>query len=595
VKASIQLVALFAPPPKLVLSALASSLATWLMWLAGFQANLVPIFACLVAWTVSNSWDLLLVQPIGLWDRAWPVLDKTLIRTRLAAPCVAGWVPNLASLVATAALCTLGVVEARQLGTALLDGALLFALTALLSLASHQFARRAELALSVTAGLIAVLFSVGFIRVSQGPALGWLSVESAVLLECGLGSGAALAVYLFMRAERWWAERAWRVDSGPLALGRGSLTPSGGPRWKAWVIFRAFYADFGAIWLVVILFLLLFWRTPTLTTWVALSAWLGWVSPKLGLFSAGPFQAHLPISRRRVFILSLVPFLVFVVLGSLFENRALSYPRAVTPGWYMKDILAAGPRGANLDEQRLLVPSFLWRATLDEPPMITAPNGQSRRLAGFQVVRGLPLTLYNPFDARVRDEPGFVAYQLSRALREGAWISVSPAEVQSVCSFYGPGLTPRQNAVLESSFPFACLNQQYAMDARLPPGFSIIRIWLSGALAWLGMLHALNARRRREKWYQVAVYAYSLALWLGLNVGGFLAFQALHGSDPTGSWPPLFTGAVLIGELTRWLQGAPLSVGCALALSFGLMLWDAYRRFQRMEPFSGRLPARSAS
>jgi hypothetical protein len=61
---------------------------------------------------------------------------------------------------------------------------------------------------------------------------------------------------------------------------------------------------------------------------------------------------------------------------------------------------------------------------------VTSPSGESATVVPIPLVPGLPLAIVNPYDIDARSSIDFVAWQLSRALRDAYGIEVEPDELR---------------------------------------------------------------------------------------------------------------------------------------------------------------------
>ena len=257
-------------------------------------------------------------QAVGVWERAWPVSDQALLRAGAMAPCLVGWVPNLASLAATFVFWSLGGVTTAELGTALLDGLSLFALMPLVSFITRPFERGAELAVSIGVGLVGVIVAAACIRFVRGTPYGLAPPMAAAF---GFGGAAVLLAFLVLRwpsgfVDAWVRRAARRSDATEtVAVGVGA---SWKPAPARFAVIRALYgsrwsARLEALWAVFVLHLT--WQSGRfdLIWWFLMVN--GWRAGYLRNTQPRPLPAHLPVSPRQVFVFLLAPCCVFGLLG----------------------------------------------------------------------------------------------------------------------------------------------------------------------------------------------------------------------------------------------------------------------------------------
>jgi hypothetical protein len=220
----------------------------------------------------------------------------------------------------------------------------------------------------------------------------------------------------------------------------------------------------------------------------------------------------------------------------------------VDSGRYYDDVRRDGYYSDKL--YRIRVPAFSWRVSWGEPPLVTAPGGVARRPAAFAVLSGLPLNVYNPYDARLDDDPMFVNYQVSRVLSENWQFDVSPADVEHACG-----------AVKRGRMGARCLGGELVARYQVPRAWLPVEAWL---LCWVMLLtlrlqissrRAANTRTRtaptqaRVNWLDFLLL---LPLWVLAT-----ALDDVGTNDPTGFMRFRFAGAVLLGERHGSWSGRP--------------------------------------
>ena len=134
--------------------------------------------------------------------------------------------------------------------------------------------------------------------------------------------------------------------------------------------------------------------------------------------------AHLPVLRQRLFAWFVLPPMAAILLSLTIGYLAFD-------GDSRRDALIEFDRGPDVNCEEvydLRVRPDWWRITTGEPPLVTAPNGDSQRPTAHSIG---PFTLYNPYEAGYKPGTEFLAYQLSRALRDCCDLDLTPGQVQT--------------------------------------------------------------------------------------------------------------------------------------------------------------------
>lgn len=319
---------------------------------------------------------------------------------------------------------------------------------------------------------------------------------------------------------------------------------------------------------IVILHFILNYQLGLMFAWLLLSS--------LPLLSANLLPVHLPVPRRLVFALSMLPSWL-VLVAALGITLAQTQSRGIGQGDEVElrgTPVSFEPRHEARSEARVLTaPAHLWRLSWGPPAPIhleeTSTEPQSVQLVGS-------LYAYNPFSVSLGDDSALIGRQLSSALKACCDLDVSPAQA-AVHAHYA------ETGGLDSLYEAARRLQ------RMPVSMLALQFWLT-ILALLITVRLLCGAKAADR-PSLLSKTYATRLILGATVLasaalylGFLASQAV----PTGRiWKPLLVVQVVFAQvahlasLVPWLF-APLAV---------VSLWLGYRwtafHYSRLE-----LPAR---
>lgn len=293
-----------------------------------------------------------------------------------------------------------------------------------------------------------------------------------------------------------------------------------------------------------------------------------WLLAMLTMSSVNIVPVHLPVPRRRLFTMSLMPALFVGLVGAI-VTLSQTQSRGIGSGseWDMRNTPVAfvsQSDGAG-QERRLRVPAHLWRLTWGTPPMSPLPAGEQEP-ESFAVLG--PVRAYNPFTARWSDGPEVAGYQLSRALDACCNLRVSPEQAAAHIRF-------EQNGGLDTLYEAARRIQT------TPLALVALEFWVSVAALFLtlgGLMATDKAKPRLKVVLRIAAVLILTALY-----GGFVAgstHSSVLGSDV---WLPLLTvraglaQAASIGAAVPWIC-ATLGIGVLVILYL-----RASSRYERLE------------
>jgi hypothetical protein len=546
--------------------------ATTGTWLAlETPLPLMPyVFVCLV-WA-GSAIAFGAAQPSSDWERAWPVRPHTLLWTRTLGSCLLGWVALVAPLAVVSAGWALGTVSesdwlAFSYHAVLLLGAVPLVSVLVTRLQLLRGVPWVPIVIIVQLGLTLRVYYYAFFPSYQLPTLP---------LTLGLGSAALIAVLLaavslWLMPLRGLEPVTAGLELGPSQVGHQRQEAGVQPkaaRSPRFVLAQFFYLDASPYPAVA-------WcgAYSLLTSPFSYQAkgylWLSSIAFGFWVYVIH-LPAHLPVSRQRLLAYFLAPIavigpFVFSVEYARYDLRALyAQPlHAETQSWNLDRL----PQG--IEPQRLTVPNLLWRATWGEPPLIGAPGGPLHRPTAYPVVRGLPLQVYNPYQARFDDDPVFVTRQISRALSESTRVEVSTADVTRACERFDPRL----------EFPLqACVVLELTRPYRPPLAWRVVTAWVFSMLVLQSLLTTLALLRRpfRKHALAIAVTLLGGVLALGLATAVDVAVNHMIQYDPSRYFDLTFGLGVLLAELARLVERAPfvmalLGLG-TLAAMYGRLL-----------------------
>lgn len=297
-----------------------------------------------------------------------------------------------------------------------------------------------------------------------------------------------------------------------------------------------------------------------------LFAW--WLLAMLTVTSANVVPVHLPVPRRRLFNLSLLPTLAVALIGLVItltqtQSRGIGtgseFDLRSTPVSFVSRNDGAG------QEWRLSVPAHLWRLSWGVSPASPLPEGEIQP-ESLQVLG--PIHAYNPYTAALADGADVAGYQLSRAL-------------EACCDLH---LSPEQAAVHIRYEASGGLDTIYEAARRIqttPVALVALEFWLSAAALFL-TLRALMAAEDGRKWLRVGlrVGAVLLIAFFGAAFAARSTHTALVSTD---AWLPLLTVRAALAQAATIGAAVPW-IGAALGLALLAVLYSrAAAQYERLE------------
>lgn len=293
-----------------------------------------------------------------------------------------------------------------------------------------------------------------------------------------------------------------------------------------------------------------------------------WLLALLTLSSVNVVPVHLPVPRRRLFSLSLLPALFVGVVGAVVTisqtqsrgiGSASDFDMRSSPVKFVTETDGAG------QECRLSVPAHLWRLAWGAPPPSPVPTGELQP-ESFQVLG--PIRAYNPYSAKWSDGPELAGYQFSRALEACCDLRLSPEQAAA-------------HIRLEDNGGLITLYEAARRTQTTPLSLVALEFWVSAAALFMTLRGLMAAGGARSPWK------------LGMRLGAIAILTTLYASFVAGSthsslvssdvWLPLLTvraalaQAATVGAAIPWLAGA-------VALAVLVLLYSrASTGYERLE------------
>ncbi|HKO91965.1 MAG TPA: hypothetical protein VJU61_12470 [Polyangiaceae bacterium] len=567
-----ELLGFFAPPRQLARTGLIAAGISGVLLCLKLPLLSLPALSLWFAWWLGGSFAHIAIQPISYWDRAWPVPQQLLLRTRILAAWLASGVPTVALLLTASALYQLGVVSELAWARTVSHALCALGVVPLACAVAYKLSDRPQGSPTQVAALIVLpALALEAFSAWSGPGdsssafqpFGPLLLVGVLTASLGL-----LLTHLWVKSPELEASPARgrhssvaRADAGRAKQGSVRAALRSSPFW-----FFLFHGRGHAVsaWLFLLIFLVV--GSPAQMWFVG--TWL-WVLAYASSAHPSPLPAHLPISRQRLLGYLLAPLALFLVSG--LARTHFGHPMHGS-GFGVERYQDAPDRtDPAATEYRIVAPSFLWRASWGEPPLITTAEGVSRRPAAFALLPGLPLNVYNPYDARLDDDPAFVNHQASRILSREWHLDVSTADVERAC-----------HALQRGRMGLDCLKEQIQTKEGPPGAWLAVHGWLLCLIA-LATVQLQSSSASRPLALRLLSFPWHLLLIVVLP----LAIDSVGKHDPTGFMNYPFRVSVLLGELTRLGERAPFATSAVALLLLLGFYHHTERAFVRKEAFAG--------
>jgi hypothetical protein len=307
----------------------------------------------------------------------------------------------------------------------------------------------------------------------------------------------------------------------------------------------------------------------------------------------------LPISRRTLFAVLVLPGILIFLMGYLVGQLLLATDPAPTP---LVDYHVEKPR-VTIDLQQgsraepAEVPTMVWVevdqafmgvSLTGEPPILSAPWGESHQAWSTELFRGLPPVLYNPYNTTETTSADFEALMASRALQDIYGESIPPqvireqffvVEDDQVVGLGNPAVQGQDAPATLPLHAFSQLEDQMGRPplAKGPEAAIYLALVLVPALL-LTAFFIRSFRAHHSNRYIRAMYWIGLGLLLGALIGQAV-LAALGVFDPEA-------GRGFLAVFIHRLGGSPISWILTWVVSLGA-IFASYRvalaQFERAE------------
>lgn len=271
---------------------------------------------------------------------------------------------------------------------------------------------------------------------------------------------------------------------------------------------------------------------------------------------------HLPLDRRILLRWMVLPVtLIFVAgygVGRLVEEAS---------GNRTEEIVFENSE----DGYGLKVSPGAWQFSMTgEPPVVTAPWGESYLATSVPVLKGLPGFLWKPFTTPLEASPEFVAWQISRAVKEVHGLAVPLEEIQErylESGSGGPVSIRSEGLTIMADYPGA-------RPMYLGPVFPF---WVGGELICLMLINMVYFQAFRSG---ITIRKGRIVFWslmgglMALHVGGY----ALFIKRLTEEW--IITG-FWMGVTRKIGEAGPVGI-TAVWLAAALLLALAWRGAEKV-------------
>lgn len=293
-----------------------------------------------------------------------------------------------------------------------------------------------------------------------------------------------------------------------------------------------------------------------------------WLLAMLTLSSVNVVPVHLPVPRRRLFNLSLLPALCVGLVGAVL-TLSQTQSRGIGTGSEL-DLRSSPVKFVSQSDgagqgRRLSVPAHLWRLTWGTPPASQLPFGELEP-ESFRVLG--PIQAYNPYTASWSDGPEVAGYQFSRALEACCDLRLSPEQAAA-------HIRLEQNGGLDTLYEAARRIQT------TPLSLVALEFWVSAAALFLtlrALMAADNARSRLKLGTRVAAVLMLTALY-----AGFVAGSTHTSLVSTDVWLPLLTVRAALAQAATMGAAAPWICAVVGVAVLVLLYLRASARYERLE------------
>ncbi|MEQ1891118.1 MAG: hypothetical protein ABL998_01140 [Planctomycetota bacterium] len=376
----------------------------------GYGDMLYFRFPLLVAWGPALAF-LPLRPKVWSYEAALPLSLLDLLRTRIAAFFLALAVPVLGLT-----LVFLALREGRVVAPVLRIAANLLTLAGALALLPFAWSPTSSRVSVLQAGGL-VLVALVLVELVQ---FSWSGAVYLVLIPVLYWRFQHGTPVVFRQEERGGKAASARLFDGWLE----GLSPLRLVIWRS-----TFLRPRGLLMLVALVFVAFVPFNPGLL-WLFFQG--PWVFVRLGLNVLNGIDA-LPMSRARLAVPALLPPLLALLAGVWLQrgtHRPLASWSLLAERVQLDSVKSErlGQEGAF--ENHVVGPASLWRLhTGPEPLIVTAPWGESARLAPHPIFWGANVSVVNPYDVEAASSVRFLGWQLARAVEATTGVRVSEEEL----------------------------------------------------------------------------------------------------------------------------------------------------------------------
>jgi len=276
----------------------------------------------------------------------------------------------------------------------------------------------------------------------------------------------------------------------------------------------------------------------------------------------------LPLSRRRMFAVLVLPLVVLFGVGFLATVVGIA---RFGPHEELVDYRSWNTR----QPPRVIVPNaFLAFAWADEVPAIDAPWGESHEPLASPVYFGSRRVLYSPYDAPPGSSKRFVALQISRAVEAVYGVYIPPESIaeRDLEETSDGRVVPRDGRLHLRA-------ERDDLHPRAASSYLAILLF-SAVVSWLLLVALLFTSYRaavQQRTRQLAVTAYIVLFVAGmLGVTGLMVQRVVHPAAMSAALAIAgrHVDASVLGAAVLWAVGMVLTVA-----AYGL----AQRQFRHME------------
>ena len=279
---------------------------------------------------------------------------------------------------------------------------------------------------------------------------------------------------------------------------------------------------------------------------------------------------HLPISRRMIFAIMTLPFLLCLVSGYLTGYICHSLDKESGEIIYFQDSPGQSPGAL---EGITLLPQYFEIALDGNIAEIVSPWGETATPRRLELIKGLPVAIYKPYTTDRASTREFIAWQLRRAVKKVYGDSIPAAELSDTyLTNSDPVGSKAGGLTIAADYPSLSLTP----GGHLSP--FIFLLVAGGALVTqkinFNIMRGCSSRKK-----VTAAFITSLVVLLGLHMGQYI-LDMLNVLDLTAITSFY---QILIRAIYTALPAAVILIWSVSILLTGLIYWWAERSFCNVE------------